>query len=99
MIARVWRGATASDDADEYVEYLKRTGLKDYRTTPGNRGAYVLWRQVGDRAEFVALSLWDSTEAIVRFAGEDIDRAVFYADDDRYLVDRDLTVAHYHVVT
>lgn len=99
MIARVWRGATASDDADEYVEYLKRTGLKDYRTTPGNRGAYVLWRQVGDRAEFVTLSLWDSTEAIVRFAGEDIDRAVFYADDDRYLVDRDLTVAHYHVVT
>lgn len=99
MIARVWRGATASDDADEYVEYLKRTGLKDYRTTPGNRGAYVLWRQVGDRAEFVTLSLWDSTEAIVLFAGEDIDRAVFYADDDRYLVDRDLTVAHYHVVT
>lgn len=99
MIARVWRGATASEDADEYVEYLKRTGLKDYRATPGNRGAYVLWRQVGDRAEFVTLSLWDSTEAIVHFAGEDIDRAVFYADDDGYLVDRDLTVAHYRVVT
>jgi hypothetical protein len=31
------------------------------------------------------------------FAGEDISRAVFYPEDDRYLVDRETTVTHYEV--
>jgi heme-degrading monooxygenase HmoA len=99
MIARIWRGATALHDAGAYVEYLRQTGLKGYRETPGNRGAYVLWREVGGRAEFVTISFWESTKAIAAFAGAQIERAVFYPEDDRYLVDRDLTVTHYHVVT
>jgi hypothetical protein len=32
------------------------------------------------------------------FAGDDIDRAVFYAEDDRYLIERDVTVKHYEAV-
>jgi len=99
MIARVWRGATRAEDADAYVRYLERTGLKDYRDTPGNLGAYVLWRVVGDRAEFLTLSLWESRDAVRGFAGDDIDRAVFYPEDDRFLIDRDLTVAHFEVVS
>jgi len=99
MIARIWRGATTLDDARAYVDYLRRTGLKDYRETPGNQGAYVLWRDADGRAEFVTISLWDSEEAIVGFAGEPIERAVFYPEDDHYLIERDLTVAHYRVVT
>jgi hypothetical protein len=31
------------------------------------------------------------------FAGDDIDQAVFYPDDDSYLVDRETTVTHYQV--
>jgi heme-degrading monooxygenase HmoA len=99
MIARIWRGATAVKTALAYVDYLRQTGLKDYRETPGNRGAYVLWRNADRRAEFVTISFWEDEAAIVRFAGEDIERAVFYPEDDRYLIDRDLTVAHYNVVT
>jgi hypothetical protein len=36
MIARIWRGWTAREDADAYVEYLERTGMVEYRATPGN---------------------------------------------------------------
>jgi len=97
MLARIWRGATRADDALAYVDYLRRTGLHEYRATAGNRGAWVLWRITGERAEFLTLSFWDSREAIERFAGAKIDRAVFYPDDDRYLVDRQLTVEHYEV--
>jgi hypothetical protein len=32
------------------------------------------------------------------FAGDDIGRAVFYPEDDRFLVARDLTVRHYALV-
>ncbi len=31
------------------------------------------------------------------FAGEDISRAVFYPEDDRYLVQREDTVTHFEV--
>jgi len=40
MIARAWRGATRSADGDAYLEYLKRTGLREYRATPVTAG----WR-------------------------------------------------------
>jgi heme-degrading monooxygenase HmoA len=98
VIARIWRGATREADAEAYVEYLRGTGLKEYRETPGNQGAWVLWRVTNGRAEFLTLSFWESREAIVGFAGADIERAVFYPKDDRYLVERDTTVRHFQVI-
>jgi heme-degrading monooxygenase HmoA len=97
VIARIWRGATREADAEAYVEYLRGTGLKAYRETPGNQGAWVLWRVADGRAEFLTLSFWESTEAVKGFAGADIERAVFYPKDDRYLVERDSTVRHFQV--
>ena len=38
----------------------QRTGLADYRATPGNRGVFVLRRVEGDVAHFVLTTLWDS---------------------------------------
>jgi heme-degrading monooxygenase HmoA len=97
MIARIWRGATAPEDAQDYVHYLRETGIKAYMQTPGNRGAWIFWREAGSLTEFLTVSMWDSRDAIAGFAGADIDRAVFYPEDDRYLVERDLTVSHYEV--
>ena len=98
MIARSWAGATRAEDGDAYLEYLHRTGFAEYRATPGNRGVLALRRVVGDRAEFLLLTLWESEAAIRRFAGADIARAVFYPEDERYLVARDERVRHYEVV-
>jgi hypothetical protein len=99
MIARIWRGATAARDARDYVRYLRDTGIKAYTQTPGNRGAWIFWREMGDLAEFLNVSLWESSDDIAGFAGADIHRAVFYPEDDRFLVERDLTVSHYEVET
>lgn len=98
MIVRTWRGATRAEDADRYLEYLERTGLSEYRATPGNRGALALRRTHDDRAEFLLITFWDSEEAVQSFAGSQPDRAVFYPEDDRYLVDRDEHVTHYDLV-
>ena len=98
MIARTWRGWTARADADDYVEYLRRTGIEEYRATPGNRAAYILRRDDGERTEFVTLTFWDSMEAVARFAGPDVEQAVFYPEDDRFLVERETTTSHYEVV-
>jgi len=63
MIARIWRGAVRAEDAAAYAEYVQRTGIEGYKGTPGNRGAWLLSRTVGDRAEFITVSFWDSREA------------------------------------
>lgn len=98
MIARTWRGATTAADADRYVEYLRETGVKEYRGTPGNRGVFMLRRVEGDRAEFLLLTLWDSMDAVRAFSGPDERRAVFYPEDDAFLVERDEHADHFEVV-
>jgi heme-degrading monooxygenase HmoA len=97
MIVRTWRGWTRSEDAGDYADYILGTGIVGYKAIPGNQGAYLVSRTDGDRTEFLAISFWDSRDSIAAFAGEDIDQAVFYPEDDRYLVDRETTVKHFTV--
>jgi heme-degrading monooxygenase HmoA len=97
LIARIWRGWTREEDSAEYAAYIKRTGIAAYEATPGNQGAYLISRTDGERTEFVTISFWDSKESIEAFAGADIEEAVFYPEDDRYLVDRETTVRHFVV--
>ena len=75
MIARIWRGAVRAEDAAAYAAYAEQTGIEGYRRTAGNRGAWLLWRTEGDRAEFITMSLWESRAAIEAFAGRDIGTA------------------------
>ncbi len=98
MIARVWRGWVRTEDRDAYVSYVRETGIDQYRATPGNIEAHLLTRDLADgRTEVVTLSFWTSLDAVRAFAGDDVTAAVFYPEDDRYLVDREVTVAHYDV--
>ncbi len=97
MITRIWRGWTRPEDTAAYADYILATGIAEYEATPGNRGTYLISRPDGDRTEFLTISFWDSYDAIVGFAGEDIDQAIFYPEDDRYLIDRETTVRHFNV--
>jgi heme-degrading monooxygenase HmoA len=97
MIARTWRGAVRAEDAEGYAAYIRTTGIAAYASTPGNRGAYLLYRVDGERAEVLTVSLWDTLDAVRGFAGDDIERAVFYPEDDAYLIDRDLVTHHWVV--
>ena len=99
MIARIWRGAVRRRDGDAYARYMRATGVAEYADTPGNRGVWMLRRDLDDRTEFVMFTLWDSLEAVKAFAGDNHERAVFYPEDERFLVERDLTSTHYEVDT
>jgi heme-degrading monooxygenase HmoA len=98
MIARIWRGVVRRADGDAYADYIRDTGFDEYAATAGNRGAWMLRDDRGDRTEFITFSLWESVEAIRAFAGDDIDAAVYYPEDERYLIEREATVSHYEVV-
>ena len=97
MIARIWRGAVRRRDGDACARYMQETGVAGSAKSPGNNGVWMLRRDVDDRTEFVMFTLWDSLDAVKGFAGEDYETAVFYPEDDRFLVESDETCTHYDV--
>ena len=97
MIARIWKGVVQSADADAYADYIRETGFAAYADTPGNVSAWMLRRDEEGRTEFITLSFWESFDAIRTFAGPDIDAAVLYPEDERYLIGGESTITHYEV--
>jgi len=99
IILRRWASRIRTDDADAYVDYIRRTGLDDYRATPGNLGAQMLLRDLGDgTSEVTTLSWWTDMEAIRAFAGEQVEVARYYPEDDRFLLGKPELVEHHRVV-
>jgi heme-degrading monooxygenase HmoA len=98
MILRSWRGAVRPADAERYLAHQSETGVRDYRETAGNRGVLVLSRPQGELVEVITLTLWDSMDAVRRFAGDEPERARFYPGDDDLLAEKDLHADHWEVV-
>ena len=97
-IVRTWTGWVRPEDAETYARYIEETGMAEYRSTPGNLGAYMVLTEEGERTKVSTVSFWTDLDVIRGFAGDDISRAVFYDEDDRYLVARETTVTHGTVV-
>jgi len=95
VIARLWHGRTSRGKADAYLAFLENRAIPDYRSIPGNRGAYVLRRFDGDVAHFLTLSLWESMDAIEAFAGADVAKAKYYPEDGGFLLEFEPEVRHY----
>ena len=97
MIARVWRGATLAEDGDAYAAYLEESGMRGARAIAGAHGSLVLRRVRAGYAEFETILLFETMEDVKGFAGDDLDAAVFFPEDHRYPVERDLECKHYEV--
>jgi heme-degrading monooxygenase HmoA len=98
MIVRIWHGVTPAIKADDYYEFLGRTGIPDYRGTEGNQGVMVLRRVDGSEAHFLLLSFWRSVENIEKFAGADVARARYYPEDRDYLLAFEENAVHYELL-
>lgn len=98
MIARHWRGWTTARNADAYETLLKHTVLPALKQVQGYHGGYVLRREVGDdEVEFVVVNLFESIDAVKRFAGPDFAVAVFEPEARRLLSKVEPLAAHYEV--
>jgi heme-degrading monooxygenase HmoA len=76
MIARLWRGWTAtSEAADRYEDFLRSTFLPSAHAIEGYRGATVLRRPVGAEVEFTTITRFATLDAVRRFAGDDYEAA------------------------
>lgn len=95
-ILREWRAEIRRELKQDYVEYVTATGMAEYRGTAGNLGATVAVRDLdAKRSEIVTLSWWKDEASIKAFAGDDISRARYFPEDDRYLLTHPETVQHY----
>ncbi len=65
----------------------------------GNLGVLVLVRIEGDAAHFRLITLWESLDAIRRFAGDPVDAAKYYPEDKDYLLEFPSKVEHYEVAS
>jgi heme-degrading monooxygenase HmoA len=97
MIARIWHGAVPAAKSDEYLDRMRKVALPDYKSTPGNCGAFCLHRLEGDVAHFEMLTFWDDVEAIKRFAGSDYEVAKYYDFDRSFLIELEPFVRHYEL--
>jgi heme-degrading monooxygenase HmoA len=97
-IARIWRGRTLAAKADEYQAYLDSSGISRIRATPGNLGVTLLRRNDGGKTEFLVMSIWESVDAIKKFAGEDYQKAVILPRDREYLLEVESDVLHYEIL-
>jgi len=93
-ITRIWHGKTRAEDADRYLEFLERTGVPDYSKTEGNLGVKILRRIEGDVCHFWTVTEWDKVESIRRFAGDDIEKAKYYPEDNEFLLEFEPVVKH-----
>jgi hypothetical protein len=98
MIARIWKGVVRVDDADVYADYIRETGFAEYAQTSGNRGAWMLGATRATAPSSSPRRCGDSVDAIRAFAGNDIEAAVLYPEDQRHLIGGESTVTHYQVV-
>lgn len=98
MILRMWRAHTTPLKSGEYVEHATRKVFPTLRAIEGHRGAYLLRRAVDGAVEFVVLTLWDSMEAVRKFAGQKPEKAVVESEARAALTDFDESVSHFEVV-
>jgi len=97
MITRIWHGVTPVTKSDEYLNLMRTVAIPDYRSTPGNQGAYALRRIEGDRAHFLMVTFWESEAAIRAFAGDDIRVANYYDFDKNFLLELEPHSTHYEM--
>ena len=98
MIARLWHGWTAPENADAYEEFLRTKMFPSIHRVPGYLGAELLRRQDGDEIAFITITRFESLESVRTFAGEDYEAAVVEPEARLLLSRFDSRSEHYEIV-
>ncbi|MGL4288776.1 MAG: hypothetical protein ACRCVA_20675 [Phreatobacter sp.] len=84
-VARIWRGRTRPERADDYEVYLDEHGMAELQKH--SLGVQMLRRGMPEATEFVVMSFWESVAAMSRFAGSDPTRIRHLDRDADYLIE------------
>jgi hypothetical protein len=94
FITRIWHGRTNAEHADEYLQFVIDTGVTDYKSVEGNLSVEI-WRRIdGDVCHFWTVTKWDGYDSIRKFAGDDLEKAKYYPEDSKFLLEFEPNVQH-----
>ncbi len=85
VIARVWRGRTRPERADEYEAYNSEAGIRPL--VEKALGVQTFREDREDASEFVTISYWESVEAMAAFTGGDPTRVHHLDRDPEFLIE------------
>jgi heme-degrading monooxygenase HmoA len=94
-IARIWRGRTRRDRADEYEAYNYEAGIKPLIAKA--MGVQTLREDRADETEFITISYWESIEAMSRFTGGDPMQIHHLERDPELLIELPRSVQILHI--
>ncbi len=97
MIARIWHGRTKGEDYEAYTKFMREVAIPDYKKTTGFVKLTFLRRLEGEIAHFNLITFWEDLEVIRNFAGNDFDKAKYYPEDKKYLLEFEERVTHHEV--
>ncbi len=97
MIARIWKGKTKREHAEAYTEFMQQRAVPDYEGTAGFVKLIFLKRTDQEHAYFELITFWESLDVIKNFAGEPIEKAKYYPEDQEFLLDFPENVTHFEV--
>ena len=74
MICRIWHGYATHANADAHARVVRTIVIPgiEVRSIPGLISVDLMTRQLEDEVEFMTVMWFDSEQAIVAFAGDDI---------------------------
>ena len=98
MIVRMWHGKVLTSKAKAYREFMVARAIPDYQSVVGNLSVHILERTEGDVTHFITLTFWKDLDSIRAFAGEDVEKAKYYPEDEDFLLEFEPRVVHYEVV-
>jgi heme-degrading monooxygenase HmoA len=84
-IARIWRGRTRRDRADEYEAYNYEAGVKPLIKMA--LGVQTFREDREGETEFMTISYWESVEAMGEFTGSDPKKIHHLERDEEFLIE------------
>ncbi len=99
MITRIWHGITKKEDNETYRQYVSDTGIKEYLETGGNLDTQIWQKDEDEITHIWTVTRWKDLDSIKKFAGEDFQKAKYYPEDKKYLLEFESNVDHYRTFT
>ena len=84
-IARIWRGRTRRDVADQYEPYLRAEGIPPLERTA--LGVQLFREDRGDETWFTTISYWPDLDAMTAFTKGEPTKVHHLARDHEFLIE------------
>ena len=96
-IMRQWHGEVALEKADEYEKFMVERAAPDYSSLPGLLHLFFTRKDELEISHFLLVTIWDSVESVKKFAGEDVEIAKYYPEDDAFLLSKEKYTIMYDI--